>query len=287
MNDFDRLRATLLDLARALQHDAIPLIIGGGFGLYLKQEHVQQSGARTLLELPLPRSTNDIDLFLRLDVLIRLDAMQKVAKALDTLGFQVLENARYFQWQRELTGGHQVKLDLLTGPLGDFRKQLKTDKAPRVRPKGDLKLHAHQTDEAIEVDSRSKSITIVGECTDGTKHSIQILLPHAFTYLIMKLFAFDDRKNDASKNVGRHHAMDLYRIVAMMTEAEYGEVMELSKAYGGDSRVKRARSIVASDFDKPTSLGLLRLREHELFADHFKTDKFIEVLAEVFAAGTA
>ncbi len=284
MNDFDRLRATLLDLARALQHDSIPLIVGGGFGLYLKQEHVQQSGARTLLELPLPRSTNDIDIFLRVDVLIRLDAMQKVASALKTLCFEEIVDARYFQWRRKLVGGHEVKLDVLTGPLGNFRKQLKTDKAPRVRPKGDLKLHARQTEEAIDVDSRSMGITIAGICTDGTEHSIQVFVPHAFTYLLMKLFAFDDRKNDASKDVGRHHAMDLYRIVAMMIEAEYNEAVELCKAYAADSRVARARSIVTSDFATLTSLGVLRLREHELFDEHFAPDKFIEVLREVFAS---
>ncbi|MEZ5951963.1 MAG: hypothetical protein R3C12_22805 [Planctomycetaceae bacterium] len=49
----------------------IPLIIGGGFGLYLRQEQLRQSGERTLLQqLPEPRATNDIDLFVRMEILV-------------------------------------------------------------------------------------------------------------------------------------------------------------------------------------------------------------------------
>ena len=40
---------------------------------------------------------------------------------------------------------------------------------------------------------------------------------------MMKLFAFRDRKEDRDKNLGRHHALDLYAIVAMQVESEYQE----------------------------------------------------------------
>lgn len=46
-------------------------LIGGGFGIYLKTDHVQRLGIRTLLsEWPEPRSTNDLDLYLRPELLI-------------------------------------------------------------------------------------------------------------------------------------------------------------------------------------------------------------------------
>lgn len=38
MNGFDALTSTLLDLAQALETSKIPLTIGGGFGLFLKQQ---------------------------------------------------------------------------------------------------------------------------------------------------------------------------------------------------------------------------------------------------------
>lgn len=65
------LRTALLELLFELRHEDLRLIIGGGYGLYLKQEHVRQEGVRTLFrEWPEARSTNDLDLFLRPELLI-------------------------------------------------------------------------------------------------------------------------------------------------------------------------------------------------------------------------
>lgn len=285
MSSFDPLTGTLLDLARALAPQKVPLTIGGGFGLYLKQDHLQRTSERTLLtELPAPRATNDIDLFLRVDVLARLDAMQFIAKCLEELRFEPAEEGRYFQWTRSLGEENEVRLDLLVGPLGEFRDQLKTDKPPSVRPKGPLLLHAHTTEEAIEIDTRSTPLELKGHCTDGSEYATTVYLPQAFTYLLMKLFAFDDRKNDDKKDVGRHHAMDLYRIVAMMTEAEYEEALRLSREYTADPRMDRARHIISENFVSKTGLGILRLREHQLFSNTLQVDEFAKTLAEIFAA---
>jgi hypothetical protein len=286
MNTFTPLTTTLLDLAYALR-GSIPLIIGGGFGLYLKQEHLRQSGERTLLDqLPQPRATNDIDLFLRVDVLVSLATMQQVANSLNSLGFRPVENAKYFQWQRIFVIGgveREVKLDLLVGPLGENAGNLKTDKPPRVRPKGKLQLHAYHTVEALGIDQESKPMPISGLRAGGDDYGTEVFIPHAFTYLMMKLYAFDDRKEDETKDIGRHHAMDLYRIVAMMTEPEYQRTLELERAYAQDPRVGRARNIVATHFGTPTSLGVLRLREHNLYRDGLQIAEFTSVLREVFA----
>lgn len=65
------LKTALLDLLNEIEDTDIKLIIGGGFGIYLKIEQVQRLGIQTLLkEWPEPRSTNDLDLFLRAEVLI-------------------------------------------------------------------------------------------------------------------------------------------------------------------------------------------------------------------------
>ena len=62
---------SVLDLNAALGGNA-DLLLGGGLGLYLKQEHLRRTGARTLLpldRLPPARTTQDIDLFLRAEVI--------------------------------------------------------------------------------------------------------------------------------------------------------------------------------------------------------------------------
>ncbi len=87
MEWMDPLTANLLDLLFELREHPIPLTIGGGFGLYLKRMRLEQTRERTLFsQLPMPRATNDLDLFLRADVLCDLESMKIVAATLDRLG---------------------------------------------------------------------------------------------------------------------------------------------------------------------------------------------------------
>ena len=113
---------------------------------------------------------------------------------------------------------------------------------------------------------------------------VQIHLPQPFTYLMMKLFAFRDRKDDADKDLGRHHALDLYTIIAMQVESEYQESLRLGNLYGKDGHVEAAREIIRSDFAEPTSIGVIRLREHPLFRPEFPVPDFLAVLGEIFHA---
>jgi hypothetical protein len=62
---------------------------------------------------------------------------------------------------------------------------------------------------------------------------------------MMKLHAFDDRKGDAAKELGRHHALDLYAMAGMMTEAEYDDAVRRGQDLSGDERVDRSRRIVS------------------------------------------
>lgn len=285
MAALDLLRTALLDLSGAVG-DEIPLIVGGGFGLYLRQEHLRESAERTLFDqLPEPRATNDIDLFITMEVLVRFEAVRILQQAIEQLNFAAVRGAEYFQWIREDDQGRQVKVDLLCGPLGDYAGQLHTNSLPRVRPKaprGALKFHARQTDEAIELDNRAAPMRVEGTGSHGKPRTGTVYTPHPFTYLMMKLFAFDDRREDERKDVGRHHAMDLYRIVAMMTEPEYEQALALGKTYQIDERVERAQNIISEHFSGPTAIGVLRVREHPLFRPEFPIDDFCAVLREIF-----
>src|SRR5260370_21895609 len=127
---------------------------------------------------------------------------------------------------------------------------------------------------------------------------------------MMKLHAFDDRKDDADKDLGRHHALDLYTIVGMMTEKEYERAKELGAANATDENVRRARAIVRDCFPgKPigpgipgapwtlrsierghysqaTAVGILRIREHMLFREEFLLEEFRSVLEEILGIGS-
>src|SRR5882724_3834124 len=152
----DPLLANLLDLHYELKNNAIPLTIGGGFGLFLKRRMIEATGERTLLtRLPEPRATNDLDLFIRAEILADLRQTQCVKDAMDRLGYEPVEEAKFMQWKRQvIVGGvkQEVKIDLLVGPLGEYARQMKITET-RVRPKGKIELHAHRTDEALAIDS--------------------------------------------------------------------------------------------------------------------------------------
>ena len=283
----DPLTANLLDLLFELRDHPVPLTIGGGFGLYLKRMRLDQTRERTLFsQLPMPRATNDLDLFVRADVLCDLESMKAVAAALDRLGYAVVPDAKYMQWKKhfDLHGqDREIKVDLLVGPLGQFRERLHV-KGVRARPIGPIKLHAHTLEEAVHIDESPVTLTVSGQRSNGQPTEAQIRLPQPFTYLMMKLFAFRDRKDDADKGLGRHHALDLYAIVAMHSESEYQESLRLGNLYGKDGHVETARGIVRSDFAEPTSIGVIRLREHPLFRPDFPVPDFLAVLTEIFHA---
>lgn len=75
---FDLLASNLLDLLYELREADIHLIVCGGYGLYLKRQHLQATGEAHLLPLILEaRSTNNLDMFLTTDV-IRICQKQRL-----------------------------------------------------------------------------------------------------------------------------------------------------------------------------------------------------------------
>jgi len=88
----DHLTANLLDLLFELEGRGIPVMIGGGYGLFLKRRHLAATRERTLFEkLPEARVTNDLDLFLRAELLSDLDRTREVKEAILRLGYVPVE----------------------------------------------------------------------------------------------------------------------------------------------------------------------------------------------------
>ncbi len=92
-------------------------------------------------------------------------------------------------------------------------------------------------------------------------------------------------RKEKERDKERHHALDLYTIVGMMTEEEYERGKELGTAYAGNEHVERARAIVWEHFASVTATGILRLREHPLFRDDFQLEEFMGVLQEILPRG--
>lgn len=278
----DPLLTALLELDAAL-NPPIKLIVGGGYGLFLKQLYLKENrDIQTLFSfdnLPAARTTQDIDIILRAELVTDANCMKPIRHALDNLKFEVIPSAKYMQFIRG-TGPEQVKIDLLAGPLGEFANRVPSDPR-RVKPQPSVNLHARKLEEAIAVEHYPIQIPITGTLPSGELHKTTILIPQAFTYLLTKLLAFRDRMNDADKALGRHHALDIYRIVGLLTREEDVHVRELSREFGFHPTVNAAREIVEGYFLPMDGIGRIRIREHQLAVPAMDLEQFAKELREL------
>ena len=280
------LRTSLLDLLFEIEGTDIKLIIGGDFGIYLKIDYVQRSGTRTLLkEWPEPRSTNDLDLFLRPELLIESAKLKPMAEAIAKIGYQVVPGAEKYQFVKPgsdgtLTGS--VKIDILTGPQDNFQgTKVRTD-ARRARPNPSVGIHAHPVDEALTLEESLFPVELVGKLSSGRSWQAEVFLPHPYTFAMMKLFAFRDRLDDGDKEFGRYHALDLYTILATTTEDEWRYTLGLRDRHQNRPHVLEAGHLVTRYFSSLTHLGMIRLRESTYYRPELQLEEFMSALQDLF-----
>lgn len=283
MND-SLLRTSLLDLLHALGNDANGLLLGGGYGLYLKQLHLAGASVRTLIgaELwPAPRATQDLDLMLSAELVADARSMTALRAALDKLEYQVIKGSEYLQFVRTITATQFVKIDLLTAQL-DVLKNFPAINADirRAKPTAADRptLHAHPTDGALTLTESPLVIQITGTLSNSHAFAAPVTIPHPFSYLLMKLTAYRDRRNDPDKDLGRHHALDVFRIVAMLTELERDQVQANLHRFASDAQVQSCVDLVRSDFASATAPGVLAMRAHPLWQNGQQLAVFLETI---------
>lgn len=286
MNRIIDLQTALLDLLQKVHDSEVRLIAGGGFGIYLKTDHVRRSGMRTLLDQwPEPRSTNDLDLFLRPELLIESLKLKPLVSAIAELGYQVVPGAEKYQFAKPGPGGADVggiKIDILTGPQSRFQgTRVKAD-ARRARPKPSVGIHAHPVDEALTLEEGLLPILLAGTLSSGDTWESEIFLPHPYTFSMMKLFAFRDRLDDPDKEFGRYHALDLYTILATTTEKEWEYALQQRDHYKNDPLAKEAGNLVSEYFSTPERLGMIRLMESPYYRPELQNEEFMSALQEMF-----
>jgi hypothetical protein len=275
----DELKSALLELIRELRPLGLRILLGGGYGLYLKQLSLQGTQTRTFLpqeSWPRPRATADLDVFLPVEIVVDHSNMSRVRQTLDGLGYKPVEAAKYLHFARPGELG-DVRVELLTGPIeGEELEKVKVN-GFRVRPRKAVELHAYLTSEAVDFELEPLQIPI---------EDAIILIPNIFAFLLMKLHAFRDRKDeshdDEGRQLGRHHALDVYRLVAMLTEQEEDFVRSRYEQRRKTVPVLTATRIVSEDFADETSIGALRILEHALAGKHVDIQRFIEQLHRLF-----
>jgi hypothetical protein len=280
------LTTALLDLLHEVQETEVKLIVGGGFGIFLRTVRVQRSGERTLLqETPEARSTNDLDLFLRPELLIDAQKLKPLAEALVRLNYQPVRGAEKYQFLKTITNGtiaSSLKIDILTGPVSHFNgTSVKADKR-RARPNPSIDLHAHPTDEALTLDRGLLPETITGVLSSGHPWKAEVFLPNAYTFLMMKLFAFRDRLDDKNKQFGSYHALDMYTILATTTEREWAAACDIRDSCSEETMVIEAGKLIKQHFSAQDQFGILRLKESLYYRPELQISDFMSILQELF-----
>ena len=287
MTGMPNLKTSLLDLLHELKGKDIPLIIGGGFGIYLLYTDILTLKKTLFNELPEPRSTNDIDLFLHAELLLNSERLEPLAHALTTLGYQVIPTAAKYQFIKPGPDGDLkkgIKIDVLTGSTRRFiNTHVKFDKR-RVQPKPSVELHAHPCEEALTLEEGATTHEIDGVLSNGSPFGGSVLLPHPFTFLSMKLHALRDQMNNADKDNGRHHALDLYTVMGTMTDETWQASLAMRDHHRGEAVLIECSRIVGQLFSTIDSPGTIRLRESTYFHPQFLVREFIDALKELFPA---
>lgn len=286
---YDALRTSLLDLVYQFDSLKTPVILGGGYGLFLRQILLQESIETTVLDKrswPAPRSTEDLDIFLRMSLVSDVKSMETIASVLKALGYVVIEGSEHWQFKKQLSKTAEVKIDLLSGPISEEYQDKIKRSAHRIRPKTkSVNLHTHATEEALALEDGLMQIAIEGRLSNDMVYSTHIFIPHPFTYVLMKLHAFRDRLEDERKEFGQHHALDIFRTVAMMSEIELDESTQFAKAFAQNSFLTSARDIAEKYFATSASVGIIRIRQHPLYrASGDQLDRFVKVLQRILTA---
>ena len=278
----DPLRFDLCRLSRRLASADVRLLLVGGYGILLKAEYVRGNQLDTVAPTLFPRATDDLDVLLTGQIVADVDSMEALRASLRELGYEPVTGGVYYQWFRGLEAeegpGTRVRIDLL-GQIPEDRSAVRLTER-RMRPHDFQGLHAHPVVEAAFVHEK---VTLHDVCPDPP--AARVAIPHPFSFLLLKLFAFDDRRNDPDVDRGRHHAFDLYRVVSMVTAEEWREVSELRSRHGDHAVVRRARRVVRMYFSDPEALGSLRLREHArrsaVDLSTYSVDEFLGDLQEL------
>lgn len=287
MND-QLLRTGLLDLFNKLDAHTEGILLGGGYGLYLKQLHLADAGMHTLLSVdlwPAPRATQDLDIMLSAEVVADAETMASIRAALDALGYEVIAGSEYLQFVHNISDTQAIKIDLLTAQIDVLQKDdsIQADER-RARPKTKdrPKLHAHPTDGAITLNDSPLVIDVSGTLSSGQPCTTAVRIPNPFNYLLMKLTAYRDRREDKEKDLGRHHAIDIFRIIAMLTEADADELRQTVAVHAENAQVKSCAALVNSDFSVRTAPGILAMRSHELWQHDEQIEVFVETIKGLF-----
>ena len=263
------------------------LILAGGFGIRLKQNHLRETNAKTLMRFPEARATQDMDFFLSLSLFVEKERGAAVRALLDRLGYT--EHTPKYQFGKPFDTSQPdivVKVDLLARtPEGEDV----TVKFPRVGHGSGIDLHGRVTPEGFAVESHFQELAVRGERSDGTEVEAIVRVPHPYAWLNLKVKAAHDwllmdQGKIKSKPSREKHVFDVYALIAMLTEKELEEATQIATEYKDHAVAKDARQCARELFGISDAPGVDEIRRQA--AQEINYRQFWQALSDALGLDT-
>lgn len=254
----DPLWEEFVPLWEAMRAAHPPVILAGGYGLFLKQRSALERQDE-LIAVPLarwlsfaPRATKDLDILIGLEVIADEEQLAVIGRALRQCGF--IEKQPRWQFVKHLPGDRKVLVDIhAPEPPADHPHVVAA--RPRVKntlARGPDRVHGRFNPEAIGAHLHPCDVH-----WDG----ITVIVPNPLTWAVMKVTAAAERW-EQSQNPDRtpeerteqrlqayKHAADAGRVVALMGVAERDAVEQIQAAVTGSAAYSRACLMRREHFD--------------------------------------
>lgn len=214
------------------------MILTGGLGIRLKQHCLRESKQKTLIEaIPEAHVTQDIDVFLNLQMWLEPERAIAFRAMLNRLGYEVARHSWHFK--KPLLNSAEVLQRFVSlefqarTPLES--EQVKIQKKQVGKGMG-TDLAGYHTPEAFAVYDSPVSLTLLDELG-------RIRVPNPYAWLNLKVAAAYDwlkeQRGEIEPRIDREtgmsrrlkHVYDVYVLVAMLTEQERTEAIELAQRY--------------------------------------------------------
>jgi hypothetical protein len=283
----DHLVKALIELSVELEKYEIPLIIGGGLSLYLRTVLFNKERSPRYPKRVAQRSTKDIDIFLSSDLIVDAEKIEILRDSLSRLDYK--PKTKYFQFSKEIEISdvkREIIIDILSSPPKDEDKLKTKIRLPRIKPVEVQEFHAYLVNEAKGINYGPIPINPTSNFSKDLSIT-NLYIPSSYNFIILKLHAFQDRREDESVDLGRHHCYDVFATVTDMDKNDW----EIAKSHYEDEKnsdyIISAKEITKEYFASPASLGIIRLKENQLYIKYqadfnLYIDDFISDLKSLF-----
>jgi hypothetical protein len=229
-----RLIEQLAELAAPFNRIGLKPVICGGLGIYLCFHKAQ---ARDMI-----RVTNDIDLMLTESQVLEQARCRAIAEIITgELRYVVREGREHLHFMKD----DDMYLDILAPPIKGFKRD-------DIRIKlVSSKLHGRVTEEACFIEDDLRTVSLDELLLENeTRYGLEVQVPSPTNFLLLKLFAFNDRDEGERHNPERAqaHASDVYRIIVLTSRADYIEGQRFLSRHKDSDIIQKAQSIVRNKF---------------------------------------